>query len=280
MRTAAGVGAMELVAMDMKARGMFLARTLSYQSAEFDIVTCEMSDDDTRLYDDCANLWMQLRDIYDREISDNPDAKKADLNSAYWSAHQRFFKEMCQSTKTEKLVQIAKKAVEEDNMCVVIGLQTTGEAALNRMMEQGDGADQLQFFSSCGDQFKTVIEKTSQFLTVNDDRIEGLHEAVDNMELPPNALDQIIDSLGGINQVAEMTGRSHRSIRNSAGSVEIQKRVKDGGDKEGAADSINTAERKNFQSGQDLVRPVPQFCLPPAYCLCALIVCGRGRVRA
>jgi hypothetical protein len=32
-----GVGAMELVAMDLKARGLFLARSLSYRGAEFQI---------------------------------------------------------------------------------------------------------------------------------------------------------------------------------------------------------------------------------------------------
>ena len=36
--SARGVGAMEMVATDMKGRGMFLSRTLSYRGAEFDVV--------------------------------------------------------------------------------------------------------------------------------------------------------------------------------------------------------------------------------------------------
>ena len=33
-----GVGAMEIVAMDMKLRGMYIARQLSFQGIEFDTV--------------------------------------------------------------------------------------------------------------------------------------------------------------------------------------------------------------------------------------------------
>ena len=128
---------MELVAMDMKARGLFLARTLSYENAEFGITNCEMTEEDISLYDDCCQMWMTVRRLFDKEIGVDKTKKKT-LNGAYWSAHQRFFKEMCLSTKVKTLVDIAKKAVEVDNMCVVIGMQSTGEAAMNRQMDRDD----------------------------------------------------------------------------------------------------------------------------------------------
>jgi hypothetical protein len=37
-----GTGALELVAMDMKARGMYVCRTLSYKGAEFEIVEARL----------------------------------------------------------------------------------------------------------------------------------------------------------------------------------------------------------------------------------------------
>eukprot|EP01018_Ginkgo_biloba_P030723 Gb_10956 [translate_table: standard] len=40
-----GVGALELVAMDMKARGMYVCRTLSYKGAEFDVVEVPLESD-------------------------------------------------------------------------------------------------------------------------------------------------------------------------------------------------------------------------------------------
>jgi hypothetical protein len=35
-----GVGVMEMLAMDLKSRGMFLARALSYEGADFEVSSC------------------------------------------------------------------------------------------------------------------------------------------------------------------------------------------------------------------------------------------------
>ena len=87
-----GVGAMELVAMDMKARGLFLARTLSYTSAEFGITSCEISEATIALYDRCCAMWMKLREYFDEEINVGGKGVAKGLNSQYWGCHQRFFK--------------------------------------------------------------------------------------------------------------------------------------------------------------------------------------------
>lgn len=39
-----GVGAMELIAMDLKSRGMYLCRTLSYQGADFEARIVNLTD--------------------------------------------------------------------------------------------------------------------------------------------------------------------------------------------------------------------------------------------
>ena len=49
--------------------------------------------------------------------------------SQFWGAHQRFFKQMCMAIKVSAVVRIAQRARAEGK-CVVIGLQTTGEARL------------------------------------------------------------------------------------------------------------------------------------------------------
>ncbi len=45
----------------------------------------------------------------------------------FWAAHQRFFRQVCLAAKVPYLVQMVRDALAND-MCVVIGLQSTGEA--------------------------------------------------------------------------------------------------------------------------------------------------------
>ena len=46
-----GVGAMEMVAMDMKARGIFMSRTLSFAGSNFDVVDYELPPQAANKYD-------------------------------------------------------------------------------------------------------------------------------------------------------------------------------------------------------------------------------------
>lgn len=64
----------------------------------------------------------------------------------YWSAHQRFFKYLCIAAKVSHAVDVAKKAVE-DGKCVVIGLQSTGEARTLDVIER-EGGDITEFIST------------------------------------------------------------------------------------------------------------------------------------
>ncbi|KAL7553446.1 hypothetical protein ACHAWF_017186 [Thalassiosira exigua] len=53
--------------------------------------------------------------------------KPRTLKGLFWSAHQRFFRSLCIASKVDKAIEIAQKAVDDGNCCV-IGLQSTGEA--------------------------------------------------------------------------------------------------------------------------------------------------------
>ncbi|KAA8523387.1 hypothetical protein F0562_009809 [Nyssa sinensis] len=103
-----GVGALELVAMDMKARGMYVCRTLSYKGAEFEVVEVPLEAKMMEIYKKAAGILGRLWRLY-------------------WANHQRFFRHMCMSAKVPAVVRLAKQALME-NKCVVIGLQSTGEA--------------------------------------------------------------------------------------------------------------------------------------------------------
>lgn len=56
----------------------------------------------------------------------------------YWSAHQRFFKYLCIAAKLSHTVELTKKSIQ-DGKCVIIGLQSTGEARTLDAIEREDG---------------------------------------------------------------------------------------------------------------------------------------------
>ncbi|KAI3997045.1 hypothetical protein MKX01_021321 [Papaver californicum] len=124
-----GVGALELVAMDMKARGMYVCRTLSYKGSEFEVVEAQLDVEMMDLYKKTAEFWAELRVelLSASAVLCDEKPNSSQLWRLYWASHQRFFRHICMSAKVPAVVRLAKQALLE-NKCVVIGLQSTGEA--------------------------------------------------------------------------------------------------------------------------------------------------------
>ncbi|KAM3213142.1 hypothetical protein ACQJBY_065881 [Aegilops geniculata] len=124
-----GVGALELVAMDMKARGMYVCRTLSYKGVDFDVVEAPLEDRMMNMYRKAAEFWAELRVelLSASEYYAEDKSNSAQIWRLYWASHQRFFRHMCMSAKVPAVVRLVKEALAEER-CVVVGLQSTGEA--------------------------------------------------------------------------------------------------------------------------------------------------------
>ena len=58
-----GVGAMELVAMDMKLRGTYIARQLSFHGVQFKVETVPIDTKFRSIYNDSVNLVSRLHQI-------------------------------------------------------------------------------------------------------------------------------------------------------------------------------------------------------------------------
>ena len=80
--------------------------------------------------------------------------------------------------------------------------------------------------------------------------IKAFSEKIDALKLPGNALDMLIDDLGGFNKIAEMSGRSERLVRNYKGEFYTQKRSEAN---QVSMHEQNLFEREEFQSGEKLV---------------------------
>lgn len=152
-----GVGAMELVAVDLKLRGSYIARQLSFKNTSFSIEVASLTDKQKSVYDECTSLWAETfrnfqfvadRFYYDKKI-------KKTLWPSYWAAHQKFFHYLCIGIKVPIVIKLAKKALA-DGKCVVIGLQSTGESKTNEALEEGGAI--TDFISTAKAVFESLIE--------------------------------------------------------------------------------------------------------------------------
>ena len=64
--------------------------------------------------------------------------------------------------------------------------------------------------------------------------------------LPPNTLDQLIDELGGPENVAEMTGRKGRVVQNDNGQVQYESRS----ETDVPLEILNVREKERFMNGE------------------------------
>ena len=55
-----GVGAMELIALDMKRRGMYISRQLSFKSAEFETAIIDLTSRQRAMYDAASKFWSEM----------------------------------------------------------------------------------------------------------------------------------------------------------------------------------------------------------------------------
>ena len=181
-----GVGAMEMVEMEMKQRGMYIARQLSFKDVTFKVDEVPLTQELIDIYDKAVKLWVQMVQSF-KEAAElvNPDPKmRKTMWAQFWSAHQRFFKYMCIAAKVEHAIKVASKAVK-CGKCVVIGLQFPDEA---RTLKQ--------------------IGELSDFVPTTKSVLQSL---VEN-HFPAPDRSQVFDLLGhGQNSILGQSGIDHES---------------------------------------------------------------------
>ncbi|XP_060797351.1 si:ch73-63e15.2 isoform X2 [Neoarius graeffei] len=152
-----GVGAMEIVAMDMKVSGMYIARQLSFSGVSFRIEEISLDDDFTLVYNKAAKLWAEALTVFTQAADFLGMVSRKSLWGQFWSSHQRFFKYLCIASKVRCLVELAKKELEAGK-CVVIGLQSTGEARTREVLDENEGHLD-KFVSAAEGVFQSLVQK-------------------------------------------------------------------------------------------------------------------------
>uniref|UniRef100_A0A669CYV4 Protein strawberry notch homolog 2 n=1 Tax=Oreochromis niloticus TaxID=8128 RepID=A0A669CYV4_ORENI len=272
-----GVGAMEIVAMDMKVSGMYIARQLSFSGVSFRIEEIGLDSDFKEVYNKAAKLWAEALKTFMQAADELGMVSRKSLWGQFWSSHQRFFKYLCIAAKVRSLVELAQKELEAGK-CIVIGLQSTGESRTREVLDENDGHLD-RFVSAAEGVFQSLVtkhfpsEKQSREKAPSNKRkrkwicsplnavfynyfiIEEMKQDLLNKiaelgkELPLNTLDELIDKFGGPDKVSEMTGRKGRVVRRPDGTVRYESRAEQGL----TIDHINLKEKDRFMSGEKLV---------------------------
>jgi len=159
------------------------------------------------------------------------------------------------SMKVPAIVQEAQQALQA-GYCVVIGLQSTGEASLESEITRCGGV--LNGFISSTEEILTrVITQyfPTQIIKSNGDVVEDqwsiqaknlLLGFVKKVNLPISPLDDLINQLGGPGKVAEMTGRRGRVVKTEKQpQPHYEARESDSSN----VDSLNIQERNSFMNG-------------------------------
>ena len=243
-----GVAAMEVLARDLKALGLYAARSLSYEGVEYELVEHQLSPEQIRIYDAYAGAFgiihnnleaaMRAANITGETGTLNGQAKSA-ARSAFESAKQRFFGHLLTSMKTPSLIRSIERDLEAGH-AAVIQIVSTGEALMERRLAEISTAEwgdvqvditpreyvldylahsfpvQLYelFTDSEGNLCSRPVYRDGQPIESRDAvaRRDGLIEKLASLSPVPGALDQIVQRFG-TDMVAEVTGRSRRIVR-------------------------------------------------------------------
>jgi predicted RNA methylase len=279
---AGGVAAMEVLARDLKALGLYAARSLSYEGVEYELLEHRLSDEQIAIYDAYAGAFAVIHNNLDAALkAANVTGDKGTLNrqaksaarSAFESAKQRFFNHLITAMKTPSLIA----AIERDltlGHAAVIQIVSTGEALMERRLaeiptdEWGDVQVDITpreyvldylansfptqlyepFTDSEGNLSSRPVFRDGQPVQSREavGRRDRLIERLASLTPVHGALDRIVQRFGA-DTVAEVTGRSRRIIRKT-GSDGLDRLVV-----ENRAPSANLAETQAFMDDVKLI---------------------------
>jgi hypothetical protein len=140
---AGGVAAMEIVARDLKALGLYAARALSFEGVEYEILEHALTPEQVAVYDAYADAFQVIHRNLDRAMeatgltkdgeTQDPMAKAA-ARSRFESLKQRFFNHLLTGMKTPAMLR-AIEARLDAGFSVVVQIVSTGEALMDRRLD-------------------------------------------------------------------------------------------------------------------------------------------------
>lgn len=273
-----GVAALEAVSRDLKALGMYAARSLSFEGVRYEVAEHELTPEQEAIYNQYAAAYQIVHQHIGEAlaatnvISESGKARNGQARSAAYSAFegakQRFFNHLLTSMKCPSLIEAIERDLAEGHAAVV-QLVSTDEALLDRRLAEIPPSqwDDLQVDLTpreyLFDYLRNAFPVQLHEIWTDDEGVERTRPVVDADGNPvlsreavrqrdelierlallppiPSALDELIQHFGH-EQVAEVTGRSKRIVRE----------VREGSDRlalQRRSATANLAETDAFQS--------------------------------
>ena len=243
-----GVAAMEVLARDLKALGLYTARAVSFEGVEYELLVHELTNEQRRIYDAYAEAFQVIHNNLDAALKEagissetatlNSQAKSA-ARSAFESAKQRFFNHLIVSMQTPSVLASIERDLAAGNSAVV-QLVSTGEALTERRLAEiptETWADvdvdvtpreyvldylarsfPVHLFETYQDSEGNLASRQARDKDGNPivsraamARRDAMIERLAALPPVPVALDQIVQRFGA-ECVAEVTGRSRRIV--------------------------------------------------------------------
>lgn len=275
---AGGTAAMELISRELKAMGLYIARSLSFDGVEYDPLTHELTSTDIEIWNEWADAFQiihhNLKAALDAVgVNDEEGKPKSPLaasaaKSAFASTSQRFFGHLLAGLKAPTVVGAIRQHLA-DGMSCVVQIVSTNEAVMERRLSEipPEEWNNLSIDLSPKDYVMDYLEHAFPVNLMDEVKDEDgnvtlvpvLKDGVPVMSqealrlkeelilklacLPavPSMLDALLNELGP-EEVAEVTGRSRRVVQRN-GRRFVERR----------SASANKAETDAFMSGRKRV---------------------------
>ncbi|MBD2302839.1 strawberry notch-like NTP hydrolase domain-containing protein [Nostoc sp. FACHB-190] len=269
-----GIAAMEVVARDLKALGLYLARSLSFDGVEYQTLEIELTPTQERIYNSYSDAFQVIHNNLEKALKacniagakTYNRAAKMSAKSQFESHKQRFFNHLLTGMKCPTLI----KAIENDlaaGNAVVVQIVSTNEELLKRRLDEVQAEEWkdlnldltpreyvLDYLVSAfpvhlhsihsgedGEERSEPAFDADGSPVISQEAValrDALVDQLASLDPIPGALEQLLWHFGH-KQVAEVTGRSKRVLKDESGRLFVDSR----------GSGANIAETTAFMNG-------------------------------
>lgn len=273
--SAGGLAAMELVARDMKSMGVYMARSISYDDVRYDTLQHELTPMQTEIYNTMSRAWQTVFQHMNEALEVTGANKNGQARSAaigmFYTTQQRFYNQIITSMSMPSVIADMRKELDAGRSCILQIVNTNAAQAdraiadaeknglslddldltpsetLTEMVKKAFPVQEYEKYTDENGNIRSrpVLDNegnpvlSKKAIRMRDQLVEDLQ----NMKVPDGPLEMLFDAFG-VDNVAEVTGRTRRVVEKLDDSGHMRRVVEKRSSKAGVADA------QMFQDGK------------------------------